>query len=146
MASLSTAPGKLGRSLMLGTKPRVVLPTGSTSHIRYHPIRAALKFPASPRFRAFNSAPCLPKGLSPESADPQPKPAEPHDGGAQPAQMTAAVYNNLADEYLEQVAEAAFCVQETRDDVDVEFEVGALLHPLPSPSHPLAFPFPLPPC
>jgi frataxin len=89
----------------------------------------------SQSYRLFSSTPITSKGLSPESEDPHPKPAESNTRAASPAELTIEEYHKLSDEYIDAVVSRMEQLQEERDDVDVEYSVSiSLLQPyLPVP-------------
>jgi len=76
--------------------------------------------------RAFSTTLRAPKGLSPESENPQPKTAEDHDVPAAAAELSVEQYNALSDEYMDTLVERLEELQEEREDVDVEYSAGVL--------------------
>ncbi|RQM05012.1 hypothetical protein DH86_00003708 [Scytalidium sp. 3C] len=71
--------------------------------------------------RSFSSTRPILKGLSPESEDPKPKEAQKQDFTKTPAELTAQEYDELSDEYMHNLLERFEELQESRDDVDVEY-------------------------
>jgi frataxin len=63
------------------------------------------------------------KGISPESEDPHPLEPESNTPHKQAAELTAAEYQELSDEYMNTVVEKLEELQEEREDVDVEYSV-----------------------
>lgn len=80
--------------------------------------------------RSFSSTRPILKGLSPESEDPKPKEAQKQDFTKTPAELTAQEYDELSDEYMHNLLERFEELQESRDDVDVEYSVGKLREPM----------------
>ncbi|KAH8811592.1 hypothetical protein F5884DRAFT_281972 [Xylogone sp. PMI_703] len=76
--------------------------------------------------RSFSSTRQSLKGISPESEDPKPKEAQEQDFISTPAELTNEEYNYLADEYLNDMVEKFEDLQESREDVDVEYSAGVL--------------------
>ena len=89
----------------------------------------------SSRFtRGFCSTPIAHKGLTPDSADPEPNL---HDGAkhvAEPADITEGKFHEVADQYIDGLVEKLEKLQEDREDVEVEYSVrstfGCPLSPL----------------
>lgn len=62
----------------------------------------------------------------PDTEDPQPPKEKPEEGPPkQPTELTDEEYAIVADEYMELVHEKAELIQETREDVEVEYSVSA---------------------
>lgn len=82
-----------------------------------------------PRF--FSTTRPSPKGLSPETENPQPKERESESNvtASGPADITIEHFHELADAYLEALIEKLEELQEETEEVDVEYSVCALLHP-----------------
>jgi len=114
---LSTPSSTITRSSLLRQSRLSIL----SQRTRYTPVQV---------YRSFSITPVTPKGLSPESEDPQPKQAESSTTGAVPADITVAEYNALSDAYIDALVERLEQLQEERDDVDVEYSV----------THPSSFP------
>jgi frataxin-like iron-binding protein CyaY len=88
--------------------------------------------------RSFTTSRPLAKGLSPETDNPQPKEAETNDtaSSAQPANITAAQYEELSDQYLDSLIQKLEQLQEESEEVDCEYSVGAaFLHCFKLPYH-----------
>ncbi|PQE17419.1 mitochondrial iron uptake protein [Rutstroemia sp. NJR-2017a BVV2] len=66
------------------------------------------------------------KGISPESEDPHPHEPESNAPHKQAAELTAAQYQELSEEYMNMVVEKLEELQEEREDVDVEYSAGVL--------------------
>jgi frataxin len=76
--------------------------------------------------RPFSSTPISPKGISPESENPQPTPKEPTAGAPKPAGISAEVYDELSNVYMDRIVEKLEHLQEEKEGVDVEYSVCAL--------------------
>ncbi|PQE17149.1 mitochondrial iron uptake protein [Rutstroemia sp. NJR-2017a WRK4] len=63
------------------------------------------------------------KGITPESEDPQPHEPESNTPHKQAAELTAAQYQELSEEYMNMVVEKLEQLQEEREDVDVEYSI-----------------------
>jgi frataxin len=73
--------------------------------------------------RAFSTSKPSFKGLSPESENPTPKEAEPHNATAGPADLSIEKFHDLADEYMNALIEKLEQLQEEDEDVDCEYSV-----------------------
>lgn len=77
--------------------------------------------------RAFHASKPAFKGLSPETDDPQPKQPEAHTtSAAAPTEITMDEYHLVSDAYMDTILARLEQLQESREDVDVEFSVCAL--------------------
>jgi frataxin len=100
--SLTTAPRALSRQTARQQAPRILSVTSA---------------------RPFSSTPIVPKGISPESENPQPTPKEPIAGGPQATGISAAEYEELSNEYMDRIVEKLEQLQEEKDSMDVEYSV-----------------------
>ncbi|WPH03471.1 Hypothetical protein R9X50_00635100 [Acrodontium crateriforme] len=89
------------------------------------PIRQQMAQPVA-RYLATSSA--RPAGLMPDTPDPKP-PQNADDGitpASQPTEITEDEYHRQSDLYLNNLVEQAELLQESREDVEVEFSAGVL--------------------
>lgn len=61
--------------------------------------------------------------MMPETADPQPPKGVEEHQVTQPTEINDEDYHARADEYVDAVREKAEAIQETREDVEVEYSV-----------------------
>jgi frataxin len=81
--------------------------------------------------RAFHASKPSFKGLSPETDNPQPKQPEAHTtSAAEPTEITLEEYHQVADACMDTIVAKLEQLQETREDVDVEFSVRIYLSPI----------------
>ena len=64
-----------------------------------------------------------PKGLSPETENPQPTEREDVIDAAVPAELSAEEYTELSDIYMNAIVEKMDELQEEREGIDVEYSV-----------------------
>ncbi|CAG8973725.1 hypothetical protein HYALB_00006998 [Hymenoscyphus albidus] len=81
--------------------------------------------------KAFSTTAPLSKGLSPESEYPQPKEAEPQTIASAPVDLTVEKYNQLSNEYLDDLVERLEMMAEEREGIDVEYSAGVLTINMP---------------
>ena len=63
------------------------------------------------------------KGIFPETDDPEPKESEPlHEVNA-PTQLEEGEFHERADQYLEEIVARTEELQESKEDIDLEFAV-----------------------
>lgn len=79
-----------------------------------------------PRIRAFSTTSIAPKGLSPESENPQPTATEPTSGAPKAANISDEQYEELSNEYIDLIVEKLEQLQEEKENVDVEYSSGVL--------------------
>jgi hypothetical protein len=77
-----------------------------------------------PTARRFSLIAAHFRGILPETEDPQPpEPAE-HHSPLTPADLTDKEYHELADQYLDRMLTTLEELQDSREDIDVEYSVG----------------------
>ena len=81
----------------------------------------------SPQSLQFHSSAAFSKGITPDAEDPSPKEL-PREPATQPTDITDDVYHDLSDRYLEGVVAKLEEMQESTQDLDVEFSVRASTH------------------
>ncbi|KAL1882342.1 hypothetical protein VTK73DRAFT_1901 [Phialemonium thermophilum] len=104
------------------TTPRLVAPSAYIPRSSQSPVRTA---------RYLSSTSYHGKGIMPETDNPNPKQPAETVVNMTAAQLTDAEYHQIADEYLETVLAKLEELQETREDLDVEFSDGVLTVTLP---------------
>jgi len=67
----------------------------------------------------------------PHSEDPEPPNAEPHDDASKAAEISDEEFHEHADRYLEALVAKVEEMQESREDLDIEYAVCVLLYPCP---------------
>jgi len=82
--------------------------------------------PSTIPLRPFASSPFLSKGITPDSADPQPREPEAHAKSLVPTEISAEVYHGLSDTLMDRLVMELEALQEEREDVDVEYSAGVL--------------------
>jgi hypothetical protein len=114
--------------------------------LQQHQLKASSSSSSSAT-RSFSIAMRQNAGLMPETSNPQPPSQESLDSAkaetkaVAPTAISVAEYHEHADRYMDAVHEKAEQVQESREDVEVEYSVSLSL-PIP-PLHPtLPFPYP----
>ncbi|RFU28230.1 hypothetical protein B7463_g8104, partial [Scytalidium lignicola] len=113
---------------------RLFVPQRTSSVAAFHTFRQLTvptryqSFWIAPKYtqRSFSSTRPPLKGLSPESEDPKPREPQQQEFLKTPAELTIQEYNELSDEYLNNIVEKFEELQELRDDVDVEYSAGVL--------------------
>ncbi|RDW82438.1 hypothetical protein BP6252_03550 [Coleophoma cylindrospora] len=98
-------------STLFRSTPRLIRPALSTHSV----------------LRAFSAQPSIRKGLSPESAEPAP-PSVTSDAATNlsPTELTQSEYNEISDQYMDDLVAKLEELQEQREDVDVEYSAGVL--------------------
>jgi len=76
--------------------------------------------------RSFSTTRPSPKGLSPETDNPQPSEPESHVTASGPADITTEQFHEVADQYLEALIAKLEELQEETEEVDVEYSAGVL--------------------
>lgn len=76
----------------------------------------------SPQSLQFHISTAFSKGITPDAEDPSPKEL-PGEHVTQPTDTTDEVYHEISDRYLEGVLAKLEEMQESREDLDVEFSV-----------------------
>lgn len=124
--------------------------------LRLHPISAPASLTLTPRIlstssyphpstsstpitssRSFHTSPPTLKGITPDSADPQPNLVGSATPIGKPAEISDQTYHERADAYIDELVSKLEHMQEEKEDVDCEYSVT--LPPPPSPienSHP----------
>ena len=64
-------------------------------------------------------------GLMPDTHDPQPPQNEPEEHIKQATEVSEEDYHEHADQYMERIHEKAEQMQESREDIEVEYSVSA---------------------
>jgi len=75
------------------------------------------------KVQCFSTSHINPKGLSPETEDPQPSEREDVIDAALPAELSAEEYTELSDLYMNAIVEKMDELQESREGIDVEYSV-----------------------
>lgn len=70
-------------------------------------------------------------GLMPDTHDPQPPQNEPEQHATQATDISPEEYQEHADRYMDSLHEKAEAIQESREDVEVEYSAGVLSITLP---------------
>jgi frataxin len=87
---------------------------------------------ASPGFKVYPAAIAAPKfissspnlnGITPDDEPPKPKDLATPEVVRAPAEITDNEYHNIADEYLDRLLHHLEDLQDSREDVDVEYSV-----------------------
>lgn len=119
------------------------LTTNTSTHIAHRtqtllskptPINlSAITSPASIRFstRPFTTSPYICKGISPTHEEPNPAPAEPQAATTVPANISQETYEQLADAEMDNIVAKLEEMQETKEEVDVEYSAGVLTLNMP---------------
>ncbi|KJY01154.1 mitochondrial chaperone Frataxin like protein [Zymoseptoria brevis] len=82
---------------------------------------------SSTRMRMISTSNASKAGLMPDSEDPEPPAVKATEAPpAQPTELSDEAYATVAEEYMELVHEKAEQIQETREDVEVEYSAGVL--------------------
>lgn len=92
-------------------------------------MRSSIQIPLRTNYRSFSSSKATPKGLSPESSDPEPPKTQDHASGTEAAELSEAEYHEFADQYLNTLVLALEDLADTDkggDPVEVEFAVSIL--------------------
>ncbi|KAF2839634.1 Frataxin [Patellaria atrata CBS 101060] len=101
----------------------------NTATFRRH-VSTPLKYFAFPGPREFHSSPSL-SSLMPDAQDPGPKESESPEQKA-PAQISSEQYHEIADQYLEELNSKLEAMQESREDMEVEYSAGILSVTVPN--------------
>ncbi|KAK3370848.1 hypothetical protein B0T24DRAFT_531954 [Lasiosphaeria ovina] len=88
-----------------------------------HPVARPPSAVVTPRF--ISNSPQR-KGITPDDKPPQPKDVDLSPVIKTPAVITDSEYHSVADEYLERLVSHLEDIQDTREDVDVEYSAGVL--------------------
>ncbi|KAL1835503.1 hypothetical protein VTJ49DRAFT_6587 [Mycothermus thermophilus] len=91
--------------------------------LRSHPRPVQLGYPASASLRFFSQS-SVTQGITPDNKPP--KQAETTPVNRTPAALTTNEYHALANDYLERLLSRLEELQDTREDVDVEYSDGVL--------------------
>lgn len=94
-------------------------------HLQPRVVAPAIRAVSCSRSFAFSASRAT--GLMPDTENPKsPKIEDPAEGALTPAEISDDEFHTLSDAFLEKVHEKAEQVQETREDVEVEFAVSLL--------------------
>ncbi|KAH8706546.1 hypothetical protein BGZ61DRAFT_223131 [Ilyonectria robusta] len=74
----------------------------------------------------FSTSPAREKGIMPDTENPAKATPEPETTGFAVVELSDAEYHELADEYLDNVVGRFEELQDSREDIDVEFSAGVL--------------------
>jgi len=107
------------------SRASIILPSMSQQQRRsaYGNFSPLVKSKQQFRIQCLSTSHIRPKGLSPETENPQPTEREEVTDAAVPAELTTEEYTELSDIYMDAIVEKMDELQEEREGIDVEYTV-----------------------
>ncbi|KAL9089118.1 MAG: hypothetical protein Q9165_005931 [Trypethelium subeluteriae] len=115
------------------TTPKSYVRAASSGRSRNRSLRTPILYFSgpSPQSLHFHTAIAFSEGITPDAEDPAPKEA-PRERVTQPTDIKDEEYHELSDRYLDAVVARLEEIQESREDLDVEFSAGVLTVSIPT--------------